>query len=332
MKAIAPGKLIISGEHAVVYDKPALVLAVDRHATMTVESREQPGISLHLPDWGGGREVTPHQLTSLMKHLRSRYGKFFEGTRDIASVMHDPSDFFAFAAGLLLEQSDYAGGLDIRFSTDLPVGCGMGSSAAAAVSLLTALAAELHMELTPGQIYELALQTEKLQHGRPSGVDPYIAVHGGFVRFRTGEADPLPLPALDMWLINTGPPESSTGECVSAVRKKFGASSVWDEFEEVTMELEEVFRRESPIEVVELIRENHRLLEGIGVVPIMVSEFIADVEASGGAAKICGAGAVKGETAGVVLIFSEEPPDDLCSEYGYSRLAVEGEPHGARVV
>jgi mevalonate kinase len=50
MKVYAPGKLILSGEHAVLYGQPALAMAVNRYATATVTKQMLPQISFHLSD------------------------------------------------------------------------------------------------------------------------------------------------------------------------------------------------------------------------------------------------------------------------------------------
>jgi mevalonate kinase len=81
-----------------------------------------------------------------------------------------------------------------------------------------------------------------------------------------------------------------------------------------------------------LIRENHRLLVQIGVVPEKVQRFISAVEARGGAAKICGAGAISGNAGGTLLLLAEELPQGLCEQYGYAADPVRGDPLGTRMV
>jgi len=80
------------------------------------------------------------------------------------------------------------------------------------------------------------------------------------------------------------------------------------------------------------VRENHKLLTKIGVVPEKVQSFIREVEAAGHAAKICGAGAVAGENGGMVLVFANQQPDALCQKYGYTPLTIHGDPLGVRLV
>jgi hypothetical protein len=56
------------------------------------------------------------------------------------------------------------------------------------------------------------------------------------------------------------------------------------------------------------------------VVPAKVQQFIGEMEAQGGAAKICGAGSVLGEAAGMVLVLAERNPAELCQRYGYELI------------
>jgi len=83
----------------------------------------------------------------------------------------------------------------------------------------------------------------------------------------------------------------------------------------------------------ELIRENHRLLTHIGVVPSKVQSFITELEQTGAAAKICGSGAVKGDNAGTVMVLSEDELSllPICKRYGYEMTTVSCETRGLHV-
>jgi len=67
--------------------------------------------------------------------------------------------------------------------------------------------------------------------------------------------------------------------------------------------MEDALRKEDSALLWTSIRENHRLLSDIGVVPHRVQHLIAEIENVGGAAKICGAGSVSGDHAGVVWVY-----------------------------
>ena len=85
-------------------------------------------------------------------------------------------------------------------------------------------------------------------------------------------------------------------------------------------------------EIRDVVRENHKLLTNIGVVPEKVQSFVRDIEAAGYAAKVCGAGAVAGDAGGMVLVFADRQPNDLCKTYGFEALTIHGDPLGVRLV
>ncbi|NIA30927.1 MAG: mevalonate kinase [Actinobacteria bacterium] len=334
MKAIAPGKIIISGEHSVVYGKPALVMAVDRYAQATITDQHNREVSFDLLDFNTSSSLTLNALRELKYHLIKNYHKFLDGELGIRQVLKKPFELFDFLFITFLDtlQVKLERGVNIKLQSNIPIGCGMGSSAATILSVLRGVSEYFNMDLLPEKYYNIGLEAEKLQHGRSSGVDPYVSLHGGFLRFQEDEATELPLPELPMVLVNTGVPETSTGECVAHVSAKFGTSKIWDDFEWVTNEIQEVLVNGNIAELKKLVQKNNRLLEQIGVVPERIRSFIRDIESYGGAAKIAGAGAVAGEKGGIVSIFAQDAPVDVCKKYGFEIIPVKGEALGARVV
>lgn len=335
MKAIAPGKLILSGEHAVVYDRPAIAMAVDRSAQSVITpAGDAEEIAFDLQDLKLEESFTVRALRELKNRVMRNYHLFLEGKMGIREVLHKPVELFQFAFITILDglHLKVANGLKIQLHSNIPIGCGMGSSAATVLSVLRGIGHYFRVEFRPDWYLAYSLEAENLQHGHASGVDTYISLNGGCARFQKGEAHQLPLPRLPMHLVHTGVPETTTGECVARVRETFGESRIWDDFEGVTRAMEQALARNNLKEIQAVIRENHRLLSQIGVVPDMVQSFVADVEKKGAAAKICGAGAVGGDKGGMVLVASERAPRELCDQYGYSIMSVRGEPLGARIV
>ena len=334
MTAIAPGKIIISGEHSVVYGKPALVLAVNRFARASVQAQNSRLISFDLLDFHQSSSFTLQALRELKRRLLKNYHFFLQGQLSIRDVLAKPFELFQFLFITMLDglQLKLDRGINIQLQSDIPIGCGMGSSAATILSVLRAVTEFFALDFVPDRFYDFGLEAEKLQHGRPSGVDPYISLHGGFVRFQNKQAEKKPLPDLPMYIVNTGTPDSSTGECVSAVRQNFEDSTIWQDFEAVTREMETALSENDLPRTQMLVRENHLLLQSIGVVPERIKQFIEDIVREGGAAKISGAGAIRGDKGGIVLIFSEQPPTTICEKYNYQLLPIRGEETGARIV
>lgn len=334
MRAIAPGKLILSGEHAVVYGRPALAMAIDRCAQSVVTIGTPDLVSFNLLDLKESDSFTLRALDDLKTRLQRNYQLFLNGELGIRDVLHKPIELFEYAFIILLDglSLKFSDGLNIQTQSNIPIGCGMGSSAATILSLLRGIGHYFRVEFRPDWFLKYSLEAEKLQHGFPSGVDSFISLNGGCALFRNGEATSVPLPRLALYLVNTGMPAATTGECVVAVKSRFERDTIWNDFEAVTLSLEKAIRENKLEDVQQAIRENHRLLARIGVVPSKVQQFIADVEQQGGAAKICGAGSVAGDHAGMVLVLADRPPADLCQRYGFELTTVRGDPLGARIV
>ena len=143
----------------------------------------------------------------------------------------------------------------------------------------------------------------------------------------------MPLPRVPLYIVNPGTPASTTGEAVSAVARRVGAKSpVWDEFEGVADRMQKALQHDDLKAFQRAMRDNHRLLDSIGVVPGRVADFVAEIEQAGAAAKVCGAGAVAGDAAGMVLVAAKESPAELCAKYGYEPMTVRPDPLGVRVV
>lgn len=334
MKAVAPGKLILSGEHAVVYGKPAIAMAIDRSAVFELTPQAGDQVSFDLPGIELGDSHTVNALRDFKRRIDRKYREFQDGQIGIGYVLSAPVDLFRFAFIHTLDglHRKLDSGLVMKLRSSIPIGCGMGSSAATVLSEIRALGHYLRVEFKPDWFYEYSLETEKLQHGNPSGVDSYISLHGGCARFQNGEATSISLPRMKMYMVQTGVPSSTTGECVMDVERNFSSSSIWSEFEDVTNAFETAIRTNDSQKLHWLVRENNRLLSAIGVVPDKVQRFISDIEQRGGSAKICGAGSVSGENGGIVLVFAERQPDELCAQYGYTVSTVRGDPLGTRII
>ena len=334
MKAIAPGKLILSGEHAVVFGRPALAMAIDRSAQSIITASPGDTVSFNLLDYKSSDSFTVRALRDMRDRVMRNYRLFLDGEIGIREVMYKPVELFEymfinFLDGLHLKLNE---SISIQTRSDIPIGCGLGSSAASVLSAARAVGHYFRVDFRPDWYYRYSMEAEKLQHGFPSGVDSYITVNGGCALFRNGLATPAPLPRFNLYLVNTGTPETSTGECVVQVREKHEKDSIWNDFEGVTLGLEGAIRKNDMKEIRSLVRENNQLLTRICVVPEKVQRFIASVETLGGAAKIVGAGAIRGDHGGMVLVIADQPPTALCSEYGYTTTSVRGDPLGTRII
>lgn len=336
MDSIAPGKIIFSGEHAVVYGRPALVMAVNRYSTTSIRKNALTNVSFTISHSRNTLRLTytTDELSSLYDRLLLRYNEFLENKMEISEVMENALDLIPFAFCMVLKKNalNLVGGVEVRLSIDVPLGCGMGSSAATALSVLQATAAYYKIDIDRNDYYDYAMKCEQLCHGTPSGVDPFVSLYGGFMHFQKGKRESLPIPNTRFFLVQTGKPSSSTGECVIFVKKRFGTNRIWADFENVTHRIQRALKDNDITSIYDGIRKNHQLLTDIDVVPKKVKNFISDIEKENGAGKISGAGSVTGDSAGVVLVLLESEPKKLCMRYGYELLQIETDAHGLRLI
>ena len=195
MKASAPGKVILLGEHAVVYGRPALAVPVPQiRAEAEVTRSPRAGIWIEAPDIGLqadldtlGAEVP---LAALVRNL---------------------------LAGFHLEPRP---NLRIQVHSTIPVASGLGSGAAVAVALTRAMAGALEVPLSDDQVSAYAFEIEKLHHGTPSGIDNTVVTHARPILFARGEPpEPLEVGAPIAFVIGDTGIRAPTRAAVEDVRR-----------------------------------------------------------------------------------------------------------------
>ena len=281
----APGKLHLSGEHAVVHGKPALVVAVGKRLYVTLTQNPEPRTQNPIVNLKTKKDY----LSTIIHLIEKKYQVSF-------------TDF------------------SLEITSDIPVGAGMGSSAALVVATIGALIIYLGNPWNPQEINELAFQAEKFQHGNASGSDPTVITHGGLLWYRkeleflkTFWLLPFKIPKsfTPFVLVDTGRTESTKDLVVGVVGKKKtqnpGAFELLiAKIEQVTRTITQAIHDEKEVDFRKLVTINERLLEQLGVVSNSTQKFIRDIENSGGAAKISGAGGVK-TGSGIVLAVHDDP-------------------------
>lgn len=180
-----------------------------------------------------------------------------------------------------------AEGLGVHLHSDLPIGCGMGSSAALAVALVRALADAEGRVAGFEECFTRGFLVERVFHGNPSGVDHAVSAMGGVVRYlRAGpRITPLPgLAPLELVVADTGTP-GNTAEMVERVRRR-GAAAEFAAIGALVAEAERSWPHLGP-----LLDENHALLQAIGVsTPRLDATCVAMRAAGAEGAKLAGAG------------------------------------------
>ncbi len=320
----APGKLILMGEHAVVYGRPALVAALDLRLTVRIAPRSDTAVRLDLPGLGHLEETSWEALRAYARSVQESWQAYSRDPapeRFRAVQREDPAHVVKVALGESALGEDLLAGLALRVESDLPIGSGFGSSAATAVAVIAGALAFRGEPLDLHRIEELALEVERRQHGLPSGVDSTTVLLGGLLwarKLQTGGLEVERLAIISPLLrrlrvYDTGTPAESTGAVVAAVRARrdrdpAAHERLLDRIEGATRGFRA--QLEQPAEdaavTVGLIRECQACLEELGVVPGPVRALVRQIEAEGGAAKVSGAGSLSGPGAGSVLVYHPE--------------------------
>lgn len=271
--ATAPGKVILFGEHAVVYGQPAIAAPVHQvQATATVEpGRPGSGLTLFAVDLD--------QVTTLA-----------ESPRD------DPLAAIARLALAHLDASVPDATLTVH--STIPIASGMGSGTAVSTAIVRALAAYVGRELATATVSELVYEVEKLHHGTPSGIDNTVVAYGMpvyFVRGQTIKTFDVGA-ALHLLIGDTGI-ASSTRVAVGDVRRAWEGDRaryerLFAQVGQVVGEARELI--ESGGETARLgalMHRNHELLREMGVSSPELERLVEAARAAGAqGAKLSGAG------------------------------------------
>ncbi len=334
-EAIAPGKIILSGEHSVLYGQPALAIAVNRYARARILAHPFPArVLFDLFNLRHHKDLTVKALKRVKARVSRDYHDFLKGERGIKDVLKLPQELSQFALSHFLEEHDrYSDqGIHLKTESSIPIGCGMGSSAAMILAVKFALAHHFNEVIDKERLFQLALEVENLQHGRSSGLDLRVSLQGGALEYCEGIFTSMSMPSVPLYLVNTGSPLSSTGECVMHARTIFEKTNLAAEMGAVTLAVKQALNQNNLSDLQKAISANHQLLLNLGVVPLAVQKFIQAIEAKGGAAKICGAGSLQGDAAGMVLIACEDDPSEICAQYAYIAEPLVGDSDGLRIV
>ncbi len=271
-RGIGFGKVILFGEHFVVYGVPSIVSAIDKVTTATVERSEGSGWTLE-----DNRPSTPGYKEEKLEQQKESIDRILK------------------AAGIDTAETP----IKITFGGDLVAASGIGASAASCAALARALSEEFNLGLTDEQINELAYEGEKGYHGNPSGIDNTAATYGGLIWFVRGKPNVMERIKLkhpvEVVMGNTGL-VANTKAAVAGVRER--KEKFPEKYEKIFNEARELaFMARKALEdhdlkrVGKLMDENHRQLQAIEVSCRELDQLVELARANGAlGAKMTGGG------------------------------------------
>ncbi|NIN69262.1 MAG: mevalonate kinase [Anaerolineae bacterium] len=274
--AYAPGKIILVGEHAVVYGRPAIAVPVTQVQAQVKVEKGEPGQGIVVVAKDLGR------VFSLARQERDATVGPLQAT--VANVLA--------YLGLTTDHD-----LTVFVESSIPMARGLGSGAAVSTAMTRAIARHFSRELTAGEISQLVYETEKLHHGTPSGIDNTVIACERPVHFVRGESPETVRVGRSLLLIiaDTGV-ESPTREVVGAVRRareeaRERYDDLFDAVGDIVVEVRRAIERGELRHVGRLLDENHRLLQEMGVSSSRLDDLVHAAKRHGAlGAKLSGAG------------------------------------------
>ena len=272
MKSIAsaPGKVILFGEHFVVYGVKAILCSINKRVTVTAEKTSERKISIN-----------------------SKIGKLeLEPDKPISEI-NSPLKPFYYLANKSIENKD--SGIRIQIDSEIPLGAGLGSSSACCVAGAAAIF-KLFGDISKEEILKLAIEAERTIFENTSGADCTVCTYGGIMEYdkNKGFKKIEYEPNFQLVIINSNI-EHSTQSMVSKVKEFENKNK--EEFSKLSnLEsklVEDVLKlvKENKIqEIGQKMNQNQEYLENIGISNKELTKMIKIGQESSFGAKITGSG------------------------------------------
>lgn len=267
------GKIILLGEHAVVYGSHAIAAPIPIAMQAKISKTNKEGVHLIIPRWG------------VEERLRKGAQHKFSIFESLDLILDD----------LELHNQD----MQIEIFPHIPKAMGLGGSAALAVAIIRALSDYYNLNLSDARIAELSFKSETIAHGTASGIDNTLATYGRFIKFRKGNPpfistvetkEPIRIVIGLTWV------EGLTAKMVSRVKRAWEGNqklyeNIFNDIDQLVLEAENAIRNGDMKLLGELMNINQGYLNALQVSGKEIEELI-DIARSNGAlgAKLTGGG------------------------------------------
>ncbi len=288
--AKAPGKIILFGEHFVVYQNKAILGAINKYATVTTEKTNTDNILIS----------SSLGQSSIQKD------------EDVSNIEKKFRPFF-YIAKQVIEKNNFDKGITIKIESDIPIGAGLGSSSACCVAAAASIL-NLFNIIDEKEVLELAINAEKTIFPNTSGADCTVSVSGGIIEYQKEKGfSKIETENEFNFIIIDSEQVHSTDKVVERVRKFKENNS--DVFTELCSEEERLIAKaldsmkKNDLETIgKCMAQNQMFLEQIGVSNDELLSITKEIEKITFGAKITGAG-----DGGCIIALTQK--DDDLSEY-----------------
>ncbi|MCS5527857.1 MAG: mevalonate kinase [Nitrosopumilus sp.] len=269
-KASAPGKVILFGEHFVVYGVKAILCSINKRVTVTAEKISERKIS-----------------------IKSEIGNIvLEPNKSISEINSPLKPFYYLANKVIKNQNT---GIQINIDSEIPLGAGLGSSSACCVAGAAAIF-KLFGKISKKEILEHAIEAEKTIFENTSGADCTVCTYGGIMEYdkKQGFKKIENEPNFHLVIVNSNI-KHSTELMVSKVkqfeienREEFTKLS--DQESKLVKDVLKLLKEDNTAEIGEKINQNQEYLETIGISNNELRKMIKIGQKSSFGAKITGSG------------------------------------------
>ena len=269
-KASAPGKVILFGEHFVVYGVKAILCSINKRVTVTAE------------------KISDKKIV-----INSEIGNLILEPNKSISEINSPLKPFYYLGNKVIKNQDT--GIQIKIDSEIPLGVGLGSSSACCVAGAAAIF-KLFGDISKEEILELAIEAERTIFENTSGADCTVCVYGGIMEYdkKQGFKKIEDEPNFQLVIANSNI-EHSTESMVSEVKaftikNKKEFSKLLNQELELVEDVLKLLKENNTIELGEKINQNQEYLETIGISNNQLREMIEIGQKTSFGAKITGSG------------------------------------------
>jgi len=276
----APGKLVLFGEHAVVYGRPCIVTAMDQRIKVTIERSKTNDFFLDAPD-------------VKIKNYRKPISDL--GRNDIPRG----TIFVEMALKNILNYIKYKDrfGFNISTKSEFSALLGFGSSSASTACIIKGISEILKVKITNKQIFDISYKTVMDIQKKGSGVDIAANIYGGTVYFVTGGKIIKPLNINNLPLIvGYSGIKADTVTILNQVRERFldkpgQLNKIYDSIGNLVEDAKKALIKNDWEKAGNLMNKNQKYLSLLGVsIPKLDNMINAAIEAGAYGAKLSGAG------------------------------------------
>jgi len=271
--ASAPGKIILFGEHAVVYGRPALAVPVNQVKAVCRIEANLPGQGIHIVAQDLGQQF------KCQANLADN--PFLVAIQKTLSTLALPSP----------------PDLILTLTSTIPIARGLGSGAAISTAIVKALTKHLNQPLPPQTISDIVFEVEKIHHGTPSGIDNTVVAFAQPIFFQKGQPiERLKVGTPLTFVIGDTGIQSPTHKVVGDLRARREQDlkrydDYFDEIMALVMEARPAIEQGNLAIIGQCMTKNHMILDRLGISSPRLNDLVEAALGAGAlGAKLSGAG------------------------------------------